>query len=337
MTSSYPVTTPLRSRAPGRVVFPALGGVAVVLTADPDPDAVAVACDAVRTEIEAIDRACSRFRADSELSRVNAAAGRPVAVGELFGEALDTALRAARLTGGAVDPTCGAALESAGYDRDFELLRAGDVPITVGRPFPAPGWRTIEWDRARLMVRIQPGTRLDFGATAKALAADLAARAALRAVGCGVLVSLSGDLAALGQAPDGGWRVRVADDHRAGDEAPGQTVTLEGGGLATSSTTVRRWNAGGAEMHHILDPRRGRPAESCWRTVSVAAVGCVEANTAATAAIVLGSTAVPWLAGLGLPARLVRADGDVVTVGGWPDEPDRAEATRGSAGTGDPR
>jgi FAD:protein FMN transferase len=323
----------------GRAQFPALGGLAVVLSIDPDLAGPALA--AVRAEVAAVDAACSRFRLDSELSRVNALAGSPVEVGALFAEALDTALRAAELTGGDVDPTVGAGMAAAGYDRDFDLLRTRGVSLSVTGPLPAPGWRAVEWDPARRVVRIPAGSRLDFGATAKALAADRAARRARAAAGCGVLVSLSGDIAVSGPAPVDGWRVRVTDDHRSGIDAPGQTVTLVGGGLATSSTTVRRWTAEvggaggtvgapgfdtGAGLHHILQPRTGVPADSCWRTVSVAASTCVDANIAATAAIVRGAGARPWLSGLGMPARLVGHDGAVVTVSGWPQAGEEAMA-----------
>jgi thiamine biosynthesis lipoprotein len=322
------MTTPSPARpAPARAHFPALGGTAVVLAAE--PDRLASACAAVRAEVAAVDAACSRFRPDSELSLVNAHAGRPMLVGRLFAEALEAALRAARLTEGAVDPTCGASLTAAGYDRDFELVRAGSATISVARPVPAPGWQSVSWDARRATVCLEPGTRLDFGATAKALAADRAACAAHRAADCGVLVSLSGDIAVQGSAPEGGWRVRVADDHRERAEdqrgdagVPSQSIVLTVGGLATSSTTVRRWSAGNVEMHHILDPRSGRPARSCWRTVSVAAISCLDANIAATAAIVRGEPAARWLTELALPARLVREDGSVLTLAGWPAQPD---------------
>jgi len=305
--------------AVGRTRFPALGGTAVVLSAD--ADRIDLACDAVRAEVDAIDLACSRFRADSELSLVNAAGrGEKSAVSPLFAQALETALRAARLTDGDVDPTCGAALDAAGYDRDFAQLEAESVRITLSGHLPAPGWRSIEWDPGRREVRLPPGCGLDFGATAKALAADRAAASALAAAGCGVLVNLGGDIAAAGPAPEGGWRVRVTDDHRSGDDAPGQTVTLTEGGLATSSTTVRRWDTSAGPVHHILVPGTGRPAEVYWRTVSVAAATCVDANTAATAAIIRGARAPRWLTALRLPARLVRSDGSAVTVGSWPAE-----------------
>ena len=101
-------------------------------------------------------------------------------------------------------------------------------------------------------------------------------------------------------------------------EGPHCTVSISAGALATSSTSARRWVRGGIPMHHIVDPRVGLPVESPWRTVSVAAMNCVDANTASTAAIVRGEPALAWLNNLGLPARLVRTDGRVETVAGWP-------------------
>jgi thiamine biosynthesis lipoprotein len=311
--------------AVGRAHFPALGGTAVVLSTE--PDRIDLARAAVRAQVEAIDTACSRFRADSELSLVNASAGAGVStVSALFAQALETALRAARLTDGDVDPTCGAALDAAGYDRDFGELGTDGLTITVSGHLPASGYRSIEWDPERRAVRLPPGCRLDFGATAKALAADLAAASALAAARCGVLVNLSGDISVAGTAPEGGWRIRVTDDHRSGDDAPGQSITLAAGGLATSSTTVRRWETADGPAHHILVPGTGMPAEVYWRTVSVAAATCVDANIAATAAILRGDRAPRWLAAQGLPARLVRRDGSSVTVGSWPAEHAAPEA-----------
>jgi thiamine biosynthesis lipoprotein len=184
---------------------------------------------------------------------------------------------------------------------------------------PVAGWGTVELDGDR--VRIPWGARLDLGATAKAWTADRAAAEITRATGAGVLVSIGGDVAVAGPAPAGGWRIRVEDvashpDAPAPDGTP--VVVLADGGLATSGTRARRWLHGGVEVHHLLDPRTGLPATPVWRTVSVAAGSCVDANTASTAAVVRGRAALPWLADLGLPARLVGEDGDVVTTGGWP-------------------
>lgn len=294
-------------------------------------------------QLDEIDRACSRFRNDSELMRVNAGAGRTVRVGSLLIEAVELALRAAELTDGDVDPTVGAALVLAGYDRDMQLLDrispATKDTSTGACPGPSLephvratllcGWRAVELDRERCTLRIPRGVKLDLGATAKAWAADRAAIAIHEAVGCGVLVSLGGDISTAGPAPSGathgqkaqtGWQIHVTDNHRSGPSGPGQTISIADGGLATSSTTVRRWRHREQTMHHIIDPTSGAPAEEVWRTVSVAASDCADANIAATAAIVRGARAPEWLAGLGLPARLVGRTGEVLTVGSWPAE-----------------
>jgi thiamine biosynthesis lipoprotein len=114
----------------------------------------------------------------------------------------------------------------------------------------------------------------------------------------------------------------LADEHDAPTDGPDPAVVIEAGGLATSSVVRRRWERGGEELHHLIDPRTGRSATVVWRTVTVAAATCAGANTASTAAIVLGESAPGWLDGHGLPARLVRPSGDVVTVGGWPADGD---------------
>jgi FAD:protein FMN transferase len=300
-----------------KVTWRALGTSAEVVVAD--ADGLSAAQRAVVAELAAIDAACSRFRPDSELMRLNASAGAPFAVSALLGEAIDVALAAARRTSGAVDPTVGAALVAVGYDDDFARLPA-DGPAIVARP--APGWRRVSRDRAAGTVTLAPGVQIDLGATAKALAADRAARAAAAAAGTGVLVSLGGDVAIAGPPPAGGWPVGVSDGHR--DAAPAATVALRDGGLATSSVTQRRWRRGGQTMHHIIDPRTGAPVAPAWRTVSVADASCVEANIASTAAIVWGASARRRLAAAGIHARLVAADGRVATTGGWPT--DAAEA-----------
>jgi FAD:protein FMN transferase len=170
-------------------------------------------------------------------------------------------------------------------------------------------------DRAAATVSLRSGTELDLGATAKAFAADRICRIIREETGVVVLVSLGGDIAVAG-APAEGWPVRVSDSHR--NATDGQTIVLRRGGLATSSTTVRRWRAGGVEQHHIVDPRTGAAAAEYWRTASVAGTTCVDANAAATAAIILGAAAPFWLEQRGNPARLVRADGAVTYVCGWP-------------------
>ncbi|MDQ6606520.1 MAG: FAD:protein FMN transferase, partial [Actinomycetota bacterium] len=275
----------------------------------------------LRRTVEEFDLACSRFRADSELCALNRAAGATVRVSPLLLEAVGASLRAARLTDGDIDPTVGGALISLGYDRDFDSIAPGG-PISV---VSVPGWRTVEIDAQASTVRLAAGVELDLGATAKALAADRAAARAQATSGCGVLVSLGGDVSVAGAAPASGWRVRVTDDHRSSVEAPGQWISLSGGGLATSSSAVRRWRTASGMAHHLIDPGTGAPAAVFWRTVSVAAGSCLDANIASTAAIVRGRRASRWLASLDLPSRLVSAEGRVTHVAGWPSLGDDLE------------
>ncbi|WP_329045406.1 FAD:protein FMN transferase [Amycolatopsis sp. NBC_01488] len=185
---------------------------------------------------------------------------------------------------------------------------------------PAPGWHRVLFDSALRLVVLPRGVHLDLGATAKALAADRAARRIHAALGCGVLVNLGGDLRVAGAEPAGGWQIALGDDHADAVTRPDASVALNTGGLATSGTTRRRWRHADRTVHHIVDPRTGDVAEPLWRTVSVAAKSTVDANTASTAAVVLGADAPRWLAQRRLPARLTSEAGDVVTTPGWPAE-----------------
>ncbi len=298
--------------------FPALGTTATVAVTD--PEALPPARTVLERELEAIDLACSRFRTDSELVRLNAASGDEVEVSGLLLEAVRVALHAAEASGGLVDPTVGNTMRLSGYDRPMTVVRTRDGRLFRPSFEPAAGWRTIQLDERRSTVRAPKGVELDLGATAKALAADRAAHAASAATGTGVLVSLGGDIAVAGEPPSGGWSIRLADDHAAPLDSPGPAVSVHSGGLASSGTTVRRWATAEGELHHIVDPRTGRPANSPWRTVTVAAASCVDANTASTAALVLGDAAPAWLDERRLPSRLVRLDGSVACVGAWPAE-----------------
>ena len=325
-------------------------GTSVVLLVD-DPAALVPARAIVERELRAIDRACSRFRPDSDLQRANAGAGRFVSVSPLLIEAVQGALRAAVLTDGDVDPTVGNALILAGYDRDWTLLERpadesgaiGGSPGPGGGEEPAggerlprarhpeitaritPGWRAIELDRERSAIRLPMGVRLDLGATAKAWVADRAVAAVHAATGAGSLVALGGDIATAGAAPEEGWRIYVTDDHRRAPGEQGQTIAIRCGGVATSSTTARRWRHEGRMRHHIIDPATGVPVAPSWRTVSVAAETCLDANIASTAALIRADTAPAWLAQLRLPARLVGNDGAVRHVGEWPAQEQEQE------------
>ncbi len=283
------------------------------------PEALTAAKEAADRIIDAITLAASRFREDSELSRVNREAGREVRISSLLAQAIGAGLRGARLTDGAVDPTVGIAVRLAGYDRDFAALPPDGSPINLSVT-RVPGWQAIQFDEGARVVLVPTGVEIDLGATAKALAADLAAAAALKAAGGGgVLVSLGGDIAVAGDPPVQGWAVQASEDSTAPIDHDQETISIESGAIATSSTTVRQWTRGGLVLHHIIDPSTSLPVAGRWRTASVIAASCVDANIASTAAIVMGDAAIPWLAANNLPARLVDRHGSVHRVSGWPE------------------
>ena len=292
------------------------------------------ASTAVRDVLEDVDEAYSRFREDSELTQLNANAGRTIRISPLLATAIDAALRAAHLTDGAVDPTIGRAIRVAGYDDDFSRIAAEGphpaLPRERGREMDpgemklrawrVPGWQGIRLDRRLRTVWMPQGVELDLGSTGKALAADLAATAAIAAAGGGgVLVSLGGDIAIAGEPPSGGWRILVAEDSRVRPDGDGDVICVPAGGVATSSTTVRRWSRGGVVLHHIIDPQTSLPTSGPFRTVTVVAATCLDANIASTAAIVRGEMAIDWLTSCHLPARLVENDGTIHYIGRWPD------------------
>lgn len=277
-----------------------------------------------RRVLDDVEETCSRFRDDSDLSRVNRHAGSWVEVDPLLVHAVEVALEAARQSDGLVDPLLGRPLVELGYDRDLGLLT--DDPAAVSLTAPVPGaWRGIELAEGAL--RIPPGTALDLGSSGKAWTADLIGTAYATELDGAALVSLGGDVRV--SAPDGSpWPVAVSERP---DGPVGTTVHLDAGGLATSSTRVRRWSRGGARHHHLLDPRTGRPAAEVWSTVTAVGPTCVAANTLTTAAVVLGADAPGWLAGRSACARLVARDGAVHVVGGWPaDTPAPAPGRRGA-------
>jgi thiamine biosynthesis lipoprotein len=293
------------------VRFRAIGTDVHVLVTEP---ALRDEAEAVtRAELDALDRACSRFRDDSELVRLR---GR-TRVSPLLAEAVRAALEVAEDTDGLVVPTLGRALRAAGYDRTFTQLPQ-DGPAAVVLPVAPQAWRDIRVEGD--LVTLPPGVELDLGATAKAWAADRVAQRLL-ALGTGALVNLGGDLSVAGPVPPGGWTVEVTD--RPVDGTLVQRVAVHEGGLATSSTTARRWQRGGVALHHVLDPATGRPAPETWASVTVGAPTCLEANAASTAAVVLGPDAPAWLQDRGLPAVLLAATGEVVRVNGWPEEDGR--------------
>jgi thiamine biosynthesis lipoprotein len=295
--------------------IPALGTQAELVVTD--PDSLVAAASILQTELDNLEKVASRFRVDSEISRLQSAGGRDVVVSADLLALLEVALRAAQVTDGAVDPTVGGAMNRLGYDRDFSEIVGGVTGAMPDRA-PVPGWKTIELDIPTRTVRIPAHTQLDLGATAKAWAADRVADRVVGLLGGGVLVSLGGDVAVAGAPPPDGFRIGLSD--AAGGPATGGSVAISSGGLATSGIAVRQWRFGGRQVHHIIDPATSLPARPMWRTVSVAAASCVDANTASTAAIVKGPAAMAWLAARNLPSRLVEWDGTVSCIADWPTD-----------------
>ncbi|MBL8931038.1 MAG: FAD:protein FMN transferase [Kineosporiaceae bacterium] len=278
--------------------------------------------------LDEVDRACSRFRDDSELMRANARAGQWVTTGPLLVEAVACALDVAARTDGLVDPTLGRALVALGYDRDLARIRdrtdgpADPQPVDPAGlpPIPArPGaWREVELDPAG-RIRVPAGVALDLGATGKAFACDRIASALADRLGIDCILSLGGDVAVgHGTTTVHPWPVTVAERP---DGEVAETLTLEHGAIATSTVVHRTWTHDGRSLHHLLDPATGRPVVPSWRTATVRAASCVEANGASTASLVLGDRAERWLASRGMAARLVSRDGRVRTLGAWPDHP----------------
>ncbi len=280
-----------------------------------DPAVLETARELMAASLSAVGRAASRFDPDSEVSRLaRASSVESRTISPVLADLLTAALTAAEDTDGAVDPTVGAVLAGLGYDRDL----ADVSPATVAAASPVaadrPTWRDVHRDGRRLTM--PAGVLLDLGATAKARTADLCATEIAARFGCGVLVSLGGDLRTAGTVPPGGWQVLVQD----GNGEPASAIALHGPGAVASSSTLHRiWRSGSGPRHHIVDPRTGRPAQPVWRTVSVVAGTCALANTLSTAAVVQGDRAAELLGSAAVAARLVAADGTVLRLGGWPE------------------
>ena len=268
----------------------ALGSIAELVT---DARALFAASEMLEQELERIDLVASRFRSDSELSRLNAAAGSELVVSHDLFEAIDVALAMAEATDGLVDPTVGAAMNLLGYDRDFADVRPG-VEGELPPEQAVPGWRSVSVDpeptvraagaghlprprRHRQGVGCRP-SGVHHPRPARVWRARLARRRCLRS------------------RPGTSRRVRqLASPTPAPLPSHAEAVAISSGGLATSGIGVRQWRLGAHQVHHIVDPVTGLSAAPCWRTVSAAAATCVQANAASTAAIVLGERAVDWL------------------------------------------
>lgn len=295
---------------------------------DSDSPHAAAALQEVPRWFAAWERCLSRFREDSELSRLNRCSGRWMRVSATLWKVLRAALLAAQFSDGLVVPTVLSALEAAGYDRPFEQVLGKAVESAMEEGVTWPGaWQWIRLDPEQRAVQLPHGVRLDLGGIAKGWAADQAVRQ-LRSYGP-TLVDAGGDIAVSGPMANGQpWPIGVADprpDQRAlfGDLPLLGILRISRGGVATSGRDVRRWWRGEEEQHHLIDPRTGRPARTDVLTVTVVAPTAYDAEIAAKVVFLLGSQeGLAWLERHpGMAGLIVRYDGELMGSSRWTMEP----------------
>ena len=263
-------------------------GSIVILTAVDLPDAALdVATDHARTFAETWESRFSRFRAESELSRLNRAGNTGLVVSDEFLAVLDDAADACERTGGLFNPAILPALEQLGYDRDFALVPPRSAAMDSRPTNPAQDWLSaIAIDRHSNRVVMPPGCQLDFGGIAKGIFVDrLAERFAEWPGGC---VSAGGDLRVWGDPPDGdNWVVGIEDPTKSNEEICLISITgPEAAAVATSATNRRAWWSGPERLHHLIDPATGRPVLGALASATALAPTLALAEPATKALIV---------------------------------------------------
>jgi thiamine biosynthesis lipoprotein len=269
------------------------------------------------------DLALSRFRPESELSGLNAAAGREARVSPLLFEVATASLEAARATDGLFDPTVGSRMVELGYDRTFAALPADRPPAPVSSWVPGR-WRAVRLDGRSRTVTLPEGAAIDLGGIAKGMAVDASIRLLAAEGVTAAAVNAGGDLAVLGRPGElPAWTIQIEGPT---EDVEGPVVAVTSGGLATSSVGRRRWLVGGRPVHHLIDPRDGLPVRTGVRSASVLAASCVAAEVAAKVALILGvEDGGAFLRRHGLEGVFVAEDGHVTAV-------DRSSAARLTVG-----
>jgi thiamine biosynthesis lipoprotein len=261
--------------------FRAMGADAHVVVNGPEAEA---AVDVAVARIEDLERRWSRFRPDSEVSRLNRAEGVRTIVSTDTFTLVEKAVFAWHVTEGAFDPTMLGALERLGYDRSFDSI--GETDLSV-RPSPATssaGAGGIEVDRAAHAIRLPAGATFDPGGIGKGLAADIVSGELVAQGAWGAMVNLGGDLRVRGVPPEGlEWVISVREPTV--DAAPLARLRLQDAGVATSTTRRRRWSTAHGERHHLLDPATSRPHAASAELCTVVAGAAWWAEVCATASI----------------------------------------------------
>jgi len=244
--------------------------------------------------LDDLERRWSRFLPDSELSVLNRRPGVPVLVSADTFQVLQAAVDGSRATAGRFDPTVIDTMETLGYDRPFEQI--GASPPATGTGTPAPGVDGIVFDEALHAVTLPVGVRLDLGGIGKGTAADLVSGRLMERGASGAAVSVGGDVRVRGDSPDGtGWVV----SH---DRAPLELAPLRDAGVCTSTVTRRSWLTETGRVHHIVDPRSGRPTATAVESVTVVGRTAQQAEVLTKAAMVTGPDAAEFLDGFGVHA-----------------------------------
>lgn len=254
--------------------------------------------------LRSLEHRWSRFLENSEVSQLNRAMGKAIAVSKETLRLFSVAVEAWYRTGGSFDPSVHDALVGLGYDRTFSEIQPGSAART---PLASPGCDGIEIDTRRSLVRVPVGVRFDPGGIGKGLAADIVAEEVFELGVDGVLVNVGGDLRTIGQGPDDGWWTVEIND-------PGVATTrlvLGDAAVASSTTSKRRWIVGSEETHHLIDPATGGSMRSRWALVTAIAGEAWWAEAATKALMLNGPAALlPEIA-----ARLVDRNGLVLKSG----------------------
>ena len=271
---------------------------------------------AARNELEICESVLSRFRADSDLCRLNLHAGAWVRVDERLVHALASSIRVREETNGRFDPTILPALIAAGYDASFEQLRPR---APSARPLRCAG-ASIEIDRTAGRARIEANAAVDLGGIGKGFTAERALWAMREEWPAlpGAVVDLGGDVVVWGAPPDGDhWRIAVADPRE--PDSTLEHLEIDQGAVATSGRDTRRFGPS-RTLHHLIDPDSGEPALAGPLTVTVVADDATDAEGYATAVAVsdIGLAPAILAARPSLSALVVPAIGDPFVIGQLP-------------------
>ena len=300
---------PALARRVAEAGFRAMGTDAHVIVVGGSPTDL----ERARNLVDELESRWSRFLPDSELSRLNAAAGRPAIVAPATYELISRAVDGWRLTEGRFDPTVLPALVAAGYDRSFDDIER-DAPDAAPPSAPAPGCGDIGLNAVTHAVTLPSGVALDLGGIGKGFAADVVASELLRDGAAGVCVNLGGDVRLRGEAPSGGgWIVEVESEPGVESRQTQLKIGLADGAVATTSSRRRSWRRAGEPLHHVIDPATGGPLDDPPASATVVAADAWRAEILAKAVFLAGTRgdAERLLASTGATGVLVDAEGSL--------------------------